>query len=291
MALNFHELADSRPVERTFQSASVTRRWIALHSLNESAVYTALLALVAPVRYDNLRRSKVGLTPKGGGVWYCEVEYAWQATTQGSSDTPPNPDPQAPLGAEWSFDSSVGTVHITQSLKTVAKKGRKKPGGGEFDAPDYKQAIGVTTDAVAGVDVPCPKLEVSLTLTYPFVTLERIKLWSKLGGRTNKAAFLAWERGECMYLGGPTNVQPGQLVKATHKWSAGRNLKDPADRADLTITPGPGGLVLPQKGAHHYVWCAYENNVDAQFGIQIPRAAYVEQTQPEGDFSVIFSGA
>lgn len=293
MALNFYELAQSRPVERAITSASVTLKWIAMYSTNENVVYAALL-LVAPTRWDNLRRSKITLDPQGGGVWMCAVEYAWTAQTQDAPDTPPNPDANTPLGAEWSFDGAAQTVHVTQSIKTISKTGRANNA-----VQDTFQAIGLKIDGVEGCDIFAPKLEVSLTLSFQFINIQQIQLWNYLTARTNSAFFLNWNAGELLYMGPTVQIQPGNLVKATHKFLAARNLTLPGDKADLTIVPevnnGAGtGLILPAKKGHEYVWCMYENAnpaPGAPWVLNIPFQANVEQVYKSADFTPLLFGS
>lgn len=301
MALNFFEKAMSRAVERAIPNASVTLKWTAMYSYDELQVYVGLL-LVAPTRWDGLRRSRVALEPQGGGVWFCEVEYAWTSQTQDSADTPPdnqNFNPAAPITAEWSFDGSAQTVHVTQSVQTISKTPRATN-----QVQDTKQAIGIRYDGIEGCDIFAPKLEISLTLTFAFATFGQVKAWSKITGRTNSAAFLAWDAGELLYLGPSASSQPNNYVKATHKFLAARNLTLPGDKADLTIVPEatvlgvpiPGtGLILPAKKGHEYVWVMYEGqgNPDpgAPWVIPIPHSAYVEQVYRSADFSPLLVGA
>jgi hypothetical protein len=133
MSVVLYELANSRPFERTVDSGSVTRKWIARGSDNENAIATALL-LVAPKVWDTLRRTKYGAEPLGGGIWMCTVEYSWSANT---ADTEPEePDDQndnTDLGPESSFDITAGTAHITQGLET-----------------QYRWRKGITSDTPAG---------------------------------------------------------------------------------------------------------------------------------------------
>lgn len=291
MALNFYELAQSRPLERAIPSASITLKWVAMHAAGENVVYAALLNLVAPPRWDGLPRSKVKLDPRGGGVWMCDVEYAWGAQTQDSPEGG-SPSPAGPLGPEWQIDGTAGTTHLNASIKTVSKTGR----GGVVPF-DNKQAIGLTYDRVEGVDVFTPKLDISLTLSFPFVTQQRVRTWSKMTARVNNAAVGAWEKGELLYLGPSVTIQPGQITKVTHKFAAGRNLKSPADTADLTIVPDSApaagdGLVVPEKKAWDYLWVAFafDANPGPAWVPQVPQAAYVEQVYREADFNELFTG-
>jgi hypothetical protein len=139
MAIAFYELAGSRPVDRSVDSASVVRKWIATGSADENAVATALL-LQAPSIYDTLPRTSFKLDPLGGGIWMCDVTYSLNANTQTDDpDTPEDPNDNTELGPESSFDLTAGSAHITQSLET---KLRWKPGKvGDTPAGDA-QALG-----------------------------------------------------------------------------------------------------------------------------------------------------
>lgn len=298
MALNYYELAQSRPVERDVEHASVTLKYIAMYSSDENVVYAGLL-LVSPRRWDTLYRSSVKLDPQGGGVWMCEVEYRWQAITQDSPTEDPQqkkdgPGDNEPLGPEWNFDGTAGQVHVTQSIQTISRKGR-----GTNVPMQTNQAIGLKRDGVDGVDIFAPKLEFTLALSFPFVTMPQIKAWSKITGRTNNASFLAWDLGELLYLGPTVAIQPGQLAKVTHKFAGARNLSLPGDKADLTIVPesAPGagdGLILDSKGGHYYVWVAYQASQpqpNMPWVPDIPHSAYVEQVYRSADFTPLLSGA
>lgn len=118
MPLSLYELANSRPIERTVDSGSETRKWIALYSNDQNAVAAALL-IVAPKVWDTLRRTKYRCEPQGGGVWMCDVEYSWSADTQTDDpEDPKDPTDDSNLGPESSFDLTAATAHITQSLYT-----------------------------------------------------------------------------------------------------------------------------------------------------------------------------
>ena len=58
------------------------------------------------------------------------------------------PQPEAPLGPSFSFETSGGTQHITQSLGTVGAWAA--PG---LIPPNFHGAIGVGKDSIDGVDI------------------------------------------------------------------------------------------------------------------------------------------
>lgn len=118
MALNFYELKDSQEIDRTAASANETLRHIAMYSNVKSDVYTAYLALVGAV-VDGLPRQRVHCRHVGAGMWMCEAEFGFSATSQTDSPTDLDPpDPTDPLGPSYSFDITAQQVHITQSKGT-----------------------------------------------------------------------------------------------------------------------------------------------------------------------------
>lgn len=118
MALRLYELADSREAQRTLDSASVTRRWIAMYSASHDQVYAATLA-VAPQRFSGFRRTKVSCKPQKGRVWISEVEYSFSVqNVDGPQDGQQSPGDNASLGPEFNFDTTAQQVHVTQSLAT-----------------------------------------------------------------------------------------------------------------------------------------------------------------------------
>ncbi len=65
------------------------------------------------VMYGNQLQREIGTENLGGGVWMITAEY-------GFDEGPPiDPGPGTLLGYEYSFDTTGGTLHITQSLETV----------------------------------------------------------------------------------------------------------------------------------------------------------------------------
>lgn len=118
MALNFYELKDSRPLDRTVSSASVSLKHIGMYSTDETAVYAAYKALTGSV-FDGLPRQRIRCDPQGAGVWLCEAEFGFSANTQTDSpDAPVAPDDTTNLGPTMSFDITAQQVHVTQSKAT-----------------------------------------------------------------------------------------------------------------------------------------------------------------------------
>lgn len=353
MPLRVVELAKSREIEQSVDSKSIVLNFVAYWSNDENAVATALL-LVAPVYRDGLRRNEYKCHPQGGGVWHCDVTYSWNAIT---TDAPATPGDNTNLGPEFSFDTTAGTAHITQSLATryklaagdtsavsgtnlvvgpnanVVTPDGVVPAGGDVGkillvtggtgftqgaytvtsigagtwglsgspaavgasggrwsliasgltgtGPDYKQAIGVTRDSVAGTDVFTPKFEFTISTRNQFMTLPRIRQLRAVGGKTNSAAWRGFAAGEVLYLGATGRFTPDELWNVTHKFAVGENLYA------IPLSPT---LTVPFKGAWEYLWCAYVDDVNANLVVQVPRAAYVEQVYRSADFTLLGLG-
>lgn len=143
MPIYLYELANSRAVDQSVDTASVVRKWVATGSQDEDAIADSLL-LLAPRRWRNLPRTKYGLEPLGGGNWMCTVDYSLSANTD-DPETPDDPDDSTDLGPESSFDLSAGTAHITQGLGTQK---RWRPGKTTDAAPDTGDALAYGTNAV-----------------------------------------------------------------------------------------------------------------------------------------------
>ena len=104
-----------------------------------------------PATYLGLPLASYRISPLGNGNWDVVARY----------------DSREPKDSSYTFDTGGGTQHITQSLETIAKKA--KPGE---TAPDFKQAVGVTTDSVEGVDITVPSTTSRKPITSP-------TLWSQ----------------------------------------------------------------------------------------------------------------
>ncbi len=118
MALNFYELKDSRQLSRKVLSKDITFRHMAMYSDDQGAVYTAYRTLVG-VSFDALPLQDVRCAPLGAGVWKCEADFGWSATTQTDSPTDLTPPADTdPLGPSYSFDITAQQIHVTQSRGT-----------------------------------------------------------------------------------------------------------------------------------------------------------------------------
>jgi hypothetical protein len=254
-------------------------------TMDEDEVYTTILTSgLAPVVVGNMVRVGLSAEHMGGGKWTGTVEYdSRRDASQAVGETPvepTEPGEDAPLNssapggynqATLSFDTSGGTTHITQS---VATRSATKRGGGA--APDFKGAIGVSRDGVAGCDIFTPKLEFTVSVERAVVTRADVRRFKSLTGKTNRAAWWGFDVDEVLYLGASGQSTSEGKWNVSHKFAAGEHLVN----TQLCV-----GLVVPLVKAWDYMWVAYEEDTDANTIVSIPAAAYVEQVYRQGAFA------
>jgi len=200
-------------------------------------------------------------------------EHTWKVTVRYES-----PDSGSP-GDEpvFSFDTGGGNQHITQSLATVNRYGA--------NAPDFKGAIGVTADAVEGVDITLPVYSFSEThyLADSVVTNPYKGILFMLTGRVNVAAFRGFQPGECLFLGASGSK------RGTEKWEISFKFASSPNRAGITV----GGIGGISKKGWEYMWVRYADTEDAgaKAIVKKPVAVYVEKVYEDGDFSLLGIGA
>jgi hypothetical protein len=275
MAAYTYEMHDSRDLTDGFDGPAAVLRYRTIRAADEAAAL-ASVATVAPSAFDGLPLKNYRLTPHGGGVFTTEANYGTKdsapAPGQGDSanppgsegnprETPTQPGEEAHLSDEYSFDTSGGTVHITQSILT--KEIQNRGGGGLL--PATGGAIGVSKDGVAGTDKVSPKLEFSITKEVAFITL----------------AFFGFAAGEVLFLGARGQRQ-GDEWKVQYAFLTGKN------RAEFVIVPGV--LILHDVGGHDHIWVEYEDAESAGDLIQRPKRAYLEQIYESEDFTALGLG-
>lgn len=180
-----------------------------------------------------------------------------------------------------------GTITSTQAAANLKIEG--------LAATDYKRAIGVSRDGVAGTDKVAPKLEFQIVRNFVGMTLDYIRACKDLTGTINDAPFYGFEAGECLFLGASgTPSQNNQaaaapLTRVTFRFAASAN------RTDIDLVPddedGNHLLRIAEKKGWDYLWVGYATTVDTR-GVQAqrPQAAYVEVVYEDGDFSQLLIG-
>jgi hypothetical protein len=246
----------------------------------DEAEALAALKSVAPTTLHGMKRQPVTVEPvhvdttnPDKCIWTGTVNYA-------PFDPPEVPVPPETGDSTFSFETSGGTQHITQSLQTV---GSYPPG----TAPNFRGAIGVTHDNVEGVDITVPVYNFSEThyLSAATVTTAYKGTLFQLTGKVNSGAFRGMEAGECLFLGASGSRRgtgPDEDWEITFRFAGSPN------RTGITVGPISG---IAKKG-WEYLWVRYADAEDAGSNtlVKQPVAAYVEKVYEDGNFAALGIG-
>jgi len=286
MAIEVYEKFNSREESWNPDEATDNQKtlgYIIQGSDDDAAVKSALEA-AAPAAWGALTTRQFHVEPIGPLLWEGTVRYG-RKERQASQ-------PQQTGEATFSFDTTGGTQHITQSLSTSGKYGRRV-NGDPIMPPDFKGAIGVTHDNVEGVDITIPIFAFSITryIASNQMTAQYVGYLYALTGRVNQAEFavnvqgvmLTFQAGECLFLGASGSQRGTDDWEITFKFAASPNV------ANLVI----GDITVASKKGWEYLWLRYADtaDTDAKCVVKRPVAAYVEKVYKDGDFSLLGFGS
>ncbi|MEX2373924.1 MAG: hypothetical protein WD800_09005, partial [Dehalococcoidia bacterium] len=236
MPIEVEEKFESRE-SQTGSNAWIERLYL-VRGTDDDLAAKAALGDTAPSLYDGLTRQSRHIERIGEQLWLGTAHYA---RSESSTEPPETGD------SVFSFDTGGGTQHITQSLATVGSY----PG----DAPDHQGAIGVTADAVEGVDITVPVYHFSETHYIPAsqVTLGYRGDLFHLTGKVNNAGFRGLAAGECLFLGAS-----GSQRGAGEDWEISFRFAGSPNRTGLSV----GSITGITKKGWEYLWVRYEDVED-----------------------------
>lgn len=186
-------------------------------------------------------------------------------------------------GGKWTLSGSPAPVGTAGGWWTLAAANLVGAGA------DYKNAIGVTRDSVAGTDVYAGKLEFTISQRNLPLTLPWLRTMRSTVAKTNRYAWRGFAAGELLYLGATGRFTPDELWNITHKFAAGEH--QCAIPLSFDAATGKPKIVVPFKGAWEYLWCSYTDETSANLLVQVPQAAYVEQVYQDADLTLLGLGA
>ncbi|MBI5725919.1 MAG: hypothetical protein HZA50_18310 [Planctomycetes bacterium] len=264
---------------KTGESAEETLLYI-LEGTSDDLTAEAYATAHTPASYKGLVRQSIDAEPQ----WVDTVTDTgcWDITVKYGVKPPPE------LGeSSFSFDTTGGTQHITQSLQTIA---RYAPPG--KTAPDFGGAIGVTHDSVEGVDIPLPVFNFSIRKRIPIDqwSAAYVGILHSLTPSVNNAPFsvtihgdtYSFAAGECLFLGASGDESSASdFIEVTYKFAASPN------KTGITI----GDIIGIAKKGWHYLWVRYEDAEDssAKTIVKKPVAAYVEKVIEEANLGLLGS--
>ncbi len=182
-------------------------------------------------------------------------------------------------GNEYTFDTSGGTQHLTQSLGTVNAYALSG-----LTPADFRGAVGVSDDRVEGVDIVSPKFDFSETHIFEnsFVDLGYKQLLFRMTGKVNDASFKGLAAGECLFMGA------AGTIKGDTRWSITFRFSGSANASGFDV----GDITGVDKDGWDYLWIRYADSVDdsAKCLVKQPISCYVERVYPRADFSTLLIG-
>jgi hypothetical protein len=178
----------------------------------------------------------------------------------------------------FSFDTSGGSQHITQSIATRGRYGPKA-------TAQLGGAIGYDGQSVQGVDIVVPVFSFSETHIFNVAKITqsyKLRVFQKTGC-VNSDAFRGFAPGEVLFQGATGNRQGDD---PSDPWEINYRFSSSLNRVNLRV----GDITGITKRGWDYLWVQYEDAEDADKKILVkkPCAVYVEQVYYETDFATLF---
>jgi hypothetical protein len=255
------ELPDG--VQATGLNPTETRRFKIVDVANVSTVNSFALAstpAIISTIYGILYRQDLQTSKVAYNQWIVEVPYGPRKAVTGDFT--------------WDFDTTGGTIHITQAKAEV----------GRFpaaSAPNQQGAIAVDGDEVKGTEIIVPAMKINVNFRHPYgvITLPRAKFLANITGTTNSTPFLTFPPGEVLFLG--ARGQDGTEAEATISYQFAMA----ANQVGATI----GQIAGVSKKAWEVAWIRYEDNIVTADGKEVPtrepKFVYVDRVYDEIDMA------
>jgi hypothetical protein len=236
-----------------------------LHALvtgtEDHATAKAFIIANAPAAFDGLDLESYRFNHLGGGVWDVHINYSQKAVSNldvGESN--------------FTFDTTGGTTHITNSLQTIQRY--PLPGKPPID---FKGGIGVTHDAVEGVDITVPVFRFAETHMLDKTVDPDSILMAIFNntGKVNGGVFRGFQAGEVLFLGASGTKTGDTPWTITYNFAASPNV------TGLSV----GGITGINKKGWEYLWVRFADTVDANRLIKSPIQVNVEKVYESGNFN------
>lgn len=205
-------------------------------------------------------RKKMDVKNIGAQYWEVTSEYSTLLPALYTEED----DPEDPISGGISWDTTGNTEHITQALGTSSY-------GQNLEIYD---AINVSGDGVAGLDVVRPALRYSETWIFPSsVAMGETFIGAvyRLTGTVNAKKFRFFDRGEALFMGARTQWSGGEpFVLVTFDFECRPNDDD-------AYVKGLSGI---KKDGWQYLWIWYAPKVESDQLVRFPQCAFVQTVYP-----------
>jgi hypothetical protein len=216
-------------------------------------------AIIATI-YGILYRQDVQTTQVAYNQWIVEVPYGPRKSITGDFT--------------WDFDTTGGTIHITQAKAEV---GRFPPAS----APNQQGAIAVDGDEVKGTEIVIPAMKINVNFRHPLgvITIPQAKFLSSITGTVNATPFLTFAPGEALFLGARGSDGSEAEANVNYQFAMAAN------QFGMTI----GSITGVAKKAWEVAWIRYQDNVVTADGKEVPtrepKFVYVDRVYDEIDMA------
>lgn len=251
------ELPDG--ISSTGNPATETRRLKIVDVTDRVTAVSYALAATPPIVatiYGILHRDDVRVTQSAYNQWMVEVPYGVKKNITGEWT--------------WDFDTTGGTVHITQAKEEL----RRYP---TATAPNQLGAIAIDGDEVKGTEIVIPAMKINVQFKHPLgvVTLAKAKFLSDITGTTNNDPFLSFAPGEVLFLGARGSDGSEADATISYQFAMAKNV------TGLTI----GGVAGVAKRAWEVAWIRYQDTVTAADGsdrkTRVAKFVYIDRVYEE----------
>jgi hypothetical protein len=246
-------------IDTTGLEPTETRRYKIVEVANQSTANAYAIAstpsIVSTV-YGLLYRQDVRVRRAAYNQWMVEVPYGPRKAITGDFT--------------WDFDTTGGTIHITQAK---AEAGRFPAAS----APDQKGAIAVDGDEVKGTEIIVPAMKLNVNFRHPLgvITIPQAKFLSNITGTVNSDSFLTFAPGEVLFLG--ARGSDGTDAEATVSYQFAMA----ANQTGQTI----GDITGVSKKAWEVAWIRYKDAIVTADGKEVPtrepKFVYVDRVYEE----------
>lgn len=257
VAFQFFEVPDSG--QSAVNPPTYSSRWKAVGATSAGYVEAYAIGATPAIRstiWGTLYRQDIRVRRSAFNQWTIEVPYGKRKNEVGDWT--------------WNFDTTGGTVHITNAKEEVARYP-------EATAPDQKGAIGVSGDSVKGVDITIPVMKIGVQFKHPLgvMTIPRAKFLQSITGTVNNDYFLTFAPGEVLFLG--ARGSDGSVAEATVDYQ----FVVSTNKTGLSI----GDIVGIEKKGWEYLWVRYKDDEATADGktrpVKTPQFVYIDRVYEE----------
>lgn len=248
-------------IKTTGQTPSEIRRYKIIGTSSQSTANAYALSTTPSIIitiYGLLYRQDIQIQQSAYNQWLVEVPYGTRKQVLGDFT--------------WDFDTTGGTIHITQAKQEVARYP-------SATAPDQKGAIAVDGDDVKGTEIIIPALKLNVQFKHPLgvITLQQADFLAEITGTVASDPFLGFAPGRVLFLGARGSDGTEAEATVSYQFAIGKN------QVNQTI----GGITGIDKKAWEVAWVRYQDNVVQADGkdrpVREPKFVYIDRVYEEID--------